>query len=87
MVVVQIVSIIGSAIILAAYGAQQFGYLDEKTVPYQLGNLVGAIILTVVGIIYVQLGFILLEGMWAMFSAYGLIKVLQSRRGRPSRVS
>ncbi len=76
----QIISVLGAMAILLAYAANQFGWTDASNLWYQLVNFVGATILTVVAVIEVQLGFILLEGAWALLSLWSLVQIL---RGKP----
>ena len=78
--VIQVISVVGALAILLAYAANQFGWTDASTLWYQLVNFVGATILTVVAVIEVQLGFILLEGAWALVILWGIVQIL---RGKP----
>ena len=77
---VQVVSVVGALAILLAYAANQFGFTDTSNLQYQLANLVGSGILTVVAVIEVQFGFILLEGTWALVSLWGTVAVVRGRR-------
>lgn len=81
--VVQVISVVGALAILLAYAANQFGFTDTSNLPYQLANLVGSTILTVVAVIEVQFGFILLEGTWALVSLWGTISLFRDNRSSP----
>jgi hypothetical protein len=68
----QIVQIIGALLILAAYAGAQFGRLDQRSISYLVLNLVGSIVLAVLAAVESQYGFLLLEGVWALVSAWSL---------------
>jgi hypothetical protein len=67
----QIVQIAGALAILAAYALAQLGRLDQRSTSYLTLNLVGSVVLTVLAWHEEQWGFFLLEGVWAIVSAYG----------------
>jgi len=71
----QIVSLLGAVCILTPFAASQLGRLRTTALSYQLLNLVGATTLTVVAPLERQYGFILLEGIWAIMSAWRLLRV------------
>jgi hypothetical protein len=62
------ISVAGALLILAGYAASQLGWLDRRDAVYNLVNLVGALILTVVAFRARQWGFVLLEGVWSLLS-------------------
>jgi hypothetical protein len=78
--VAQAVQIVGALLILLAYGAAQFGPLDQHSRVYLVLNLVGSAVLAVLAWHEQQWGFLLLEGVWALVSLWGLIQVW---RGQP----
>ena len=76
----QVISVVGALALLLAYAAHQLGRVDLDNLPYQLANLVGSGILFGIAVIEVQLGFMLLEGVWAMVSLWAVVGLL---RGSP----
>jgi membrane-bound ClpP family serine protease len=76
----QVVQILGALAILFAFALAQLGRLDQRSTWYLALNLVGAAVLAVLAYRERQWGFFLLEGVWALVSAYGF---LARRRGRP----
>ena len=79
MTVEQVVQVAGALLILAAFVAAQLGRLDPNTRRYQGLNLIGSAVLTVLAVVERQWGFLLLEGVWAVVSAWGLIQVVRGR--------
>jgi len=70
----QLVSLIGAALILAAYVALQRGWLPRESRLYNALNFVGSGLLTYVAIKDGKAGFIILEAAWALLSVPGMIK-------------
>lgn len=70
----QLLSVAGSLLVLGAYFALQRGRLASDSRAYNALNFVGAGLMTWVAIAEWQLGFILLEGSWALLSAPGMIR-------------
>jgi hypothetical protein len=76
----QSVQVVGALLILFAYAGAQSGVLDQRSRSYLVLNLVGSAVLAVLAWHEDQWGFLLLEGVWALVSLWGLIQV---QRGRP----
>lgn len=73
----QLVQIVGALLILAAFAAAQFGRLDQRSVSYLVLNLVGSAILAVLAALERQIGFLLLESVWAIVSLWSLVDELR----------
>ncbi len=72
----QVIQIIGALIILGAFAGSQLGELPTDSRRYLALNVVGAAILAVLAVIEGQIGFVLLEGVWAAVSAWSLFVLL-----------
>jgi hypothetical protein len=70
----QLVSLVGAALILAAYVALQRGWLPRESRLYNALNFVGSLLLTYVAVKDRRVGFIILEGAWALLSLPGMLR-------------
>ena len=73
----QLIQIIGALLILAAFAAVQFDRMRPDSRLYLALNLLGSVILAVLAFAASQWGFVLLETVWAIVSAWGLISALR----------
>jgi hypothetical protein len=74
---IQIVSIIGSLLILAAYTGNQIRWIGPSNLSYALLNFIGSVILGAVAVIEQQWGFLLLEGVWSLVSLAAFVKLVR----------
>ncbi len=75
----QVIQIAGSLLILGAFISAQRGLLNPQSRRYLTLNLVGSAILTVEAFIGSQWGFLILEGTWAVVSAWGLLSTFRNK--------
>jgi len=73
----QLIQIVGALLILLAFGAVQFNRMSPDSRMYLTLNLLGSIILAALALAASQWGFVLLETVWAIVSAWGLINALR----------
>lgn len=78
----QVIQVVGALLILAAFAAVQFERMRPDSRLYLALNLVGSIILAALAVHASQWGFLLLEGVWAIVSAWGLATALNGQPGR-----
>ncbi|HEY8769579.1 MAG TPA: hypothetical protein VIM03_03485 [Thermoleophilaceae bacterium] len=76
----QIAQIAGAILILIAFTAAQRGSMSPHSLVYLVLNFVGSLVLAAVALSGENWGFLMLEGVWAVVSAWGLVGAL---RGRP----
>jgi hypothetical protein len=82
--VYDVVQIVGSLLILAAYVSALLGRLDQRTYTYLAANAVGSAVLTATAVIGREWGFILLEGVWALVSLATLLRKASGRAVQPA---
>jgi hypothetical protein len=73
----QLVQIVGALLILVAFTAAQLGAMDQHSRTYLVLNFVGSLVLAVLAWRESQLGFLLLESVWAVVSLWGLRAALR----------
>ena len=70
----QAASFLGAMLILVAYAGSQLGWMDARRTKYHLMNAVGSAILAYIALHPFQIGFVILEGTWALISVYAFVK-------------
>ncbi len=79
----QVIQVVGALLILAAFAAVQFERMRPDSRLYLVLNLVGSAILAGLAVHEELWGFLLLEGVWAIVSAWGLMQALRTQPGQP----
>jgi hypothetical protein len=64
----------GALAILAAFALVQRGALSTRSVAYLLLNLAGGIATAITAYVDEQLGFLVLQSVWALVAAWGLLQ-------------
>jgi hypothetical protein len=80
---VQLVQIAGAALILVSFAGLQGGRLRPDNTVYLLFNLTGAVLLTISAFAEEQWGFVVLEVVWGLVAAFGLLRAVR-RQPRPT---
>jgi hypothetical protein len=75
----QLIQLAGALLILAGFVAAQRGRLDAHSPAYLALNLIGSAILAADAWHGREWGFVLLEAVWALVSAHGLVRALTGR--------
>jgi hypothetical protein len=75
-----IAGVAGVGLVLAAYAGGQLGRLDMRRAPALLMNLAGALLILWSLTFKFNLSAVLMEGAWALVTAFGLVKLALRRR-------
>lgn len=70
----QLLQMAGAVMVLAGFALAQAGRIDATSRGYLLLNLAGSAVLAVEAYLGGQWGFLLLEGAWALVSAWGIAR-------------
>ncbi len=79
----QIISMIGALMVLAAYGLNQGGIWRELHAGYLACNIVGSLLLGTVAVVDQRAGFIFLEFAWAGLGLVGVARAVRARQNHP----
>jgi hypothetical protein len=80
----QALQIVGAMMILAAFVLAQLQRLDAHSLTYLWLNALGSAVLAWLALDGHQWGFLLLEGVWALVSAWGILQKLRGTSNAPS---
>ena len=80
----QVVQVVGALLVLAGFAGAQFGVLSTRSRVYLLLNLLGSAVLTMLAAVDWQYGFLLLEAVWALVSAWALLRLARGREPMPT---
>lgn len=75
----QAFQIFGALCVLLGFALAQFGLVKQHSWPYLIANALGSAILAIDAWRGSQWGFLLLEGVWALISFWGLIALATGR--------
>ena len=70
----QVISIVGAALLLGAFVANQRGWLSREDRMYNALNFLGGALLAWVAVVDRRIGFILLEVTWALVALPGIFR-------------
>ncbi|AQW82931.1 CBU_0592 family membrane protein [Campylobacter pinnipediorum] len=76
----QIIGFLGMLCVVGAYFLLQIEKINQKSLAYQLTNLVGAILLIVSLLVHFNLGSFLIEVFWIFITLYGIYKIYQESK-------
>ena len=68
----------GVALLLIAFFSNLYGFLDHRGRPYQVLNLLGAVLACAASLMIGFFPFVVLEGAWALVAAFALFRGLMT---------
>lgn len=74
-----VVQVVGAVLVLACFLLAQVDRVNPAGYRYLVTNLIGSAAMTVTAVIAGEWGFVFLEGIWALVSAWGLVQRLRGR--------
>jgi hypothetical protein len=80
---IEAVELLGAVAVLAAFAASQAQVLGTQTLTYLTLNFAGSFVLAAIALSQNQWGFLLLEGAWALVSAWALSRRFHAASRRP----
>ncbi len=75
-----VLQVLGALLILVAFVANQRGALRSSALAYLVLNLVGSLLLAWIAWDERDWGFLLLEAVWSIVSAWSLVQLARGRR-------
>jgi hypothetical protein len=78
----QALQIAAGVIVVSAFAASQLRLMDPFRFPYLAMNFVGTGVLAAVALSLEQFGFVLTNGVWAVVSLLGLLRLAWTRANR-----
>lgn len=78
----QVAGFVAAMVILVAYVGHQTRRMDSNGVAYNVMNAAGSGVLTYVAFHPFQIGFVVLEGVWAIVSVYAVVRAILYERSR-----
>lgn len=79
----QAIQVLAALCVLAGFAGAQSGVLSVRSRLYLALNLVGSTTLAGLAAVDNQYGFLLLEGVWALVSAFALLQMARAREPVP----
>jgi len=80
----QVIQVVGALLILAGFVLAQFKVLRVESMTYLVLNFFGSAILAWLAWVDRQWGFLLLETVWAIVSALGIVQLMRGKDAPPA---
>jgi hypothetical protein len=70
----QLAGFLGALLILIGYVGHQMGWMNPRSIAYNVLNALGSAILCYIAFRPFQIGFVILESVWTLISIYALLR-------------